>query len=202
MGKRWTAEEDKFLEPRYGRVPTREIAKKLGRSPEAVQVRAAALGLKIPSIEFDCASCGRHVITEGYRADGRPDMRKRFCSAACEKKYWRHPPSDRSGSCYTFQSLSQAESWEKRTNGKTVKERGRAKEKITEFKVRTPIIEFNCANCGRHVVTEGCHENGRPDMRTRYCCRECHNRYSARPRNRGSFASLQSYLAWERLTNE
>lgn len=41
-----------------------------------------------PSITFACAKCGTVVTT---RPDIR-DRRTRFCSAACEKKYYRHPP--------------------------------------------------------------------------------------------------------------
>lgn len=44
------------------------------------------------SITFRCANpkCGRIVETETERRD----MRTRFCCAACEKAYWRHPPQD------------------------------------------------------------------------------------------------------------
>ena len=35
--------------------------------------------------EFDCAHCGKHIVTAPYH-----DRRSRFCSRACEKKYWRH----------------------------------------------------------------------------------------------------------------
>lgn len=39
-----------------------------------------------PVHEFDCARCGRHVVTSGEN-----DRRVRFCSKGCEKRFWRHP---------------------------------------------------------------------------------------------------------------
>lgn len=36
-------------------------------------------------IEFDCAHCQTHVVTEGGK-----DRRTRFCSKKCEKLYWKH----------------------------------------------------------------------------------------------------------------
>lgn len=41
-----------------------------------------------PSVTFACAKCGTVVTT---RPEIR-DRRTRFCSAACEKAYFRHPP--------------------------------------------------------------------------------------------------------------
>ena len=55
-----------------------------------------------PSIEFDCACCGRHVVTE----EGTSDRRTRFCSHSCEKKYWRHPPHEQKG---YFQNIMRAQ---------------------------------------------------------------------------------------------
>ena len=65
-----------------------------------------------PSISFDCAKCGRHVVT-----DGRRDMRTRFCSAACEKRYWRHPPYEHETSRINYHSAGEylaRERWENR----------------------------------------------------------------------------------------
>ena len=65
-----------------------------------------------PSISFDCAKCGRHVVT-----DGRRDMRTRFCSAACEKRYWRHPPYEHETSLINYHSAGEylaRERWENR----------------------------------------------------------------------------------------
>lgn len=44
-----------------------------------------------PSVSFNCSFCGKAVVT-----DGKKDKRTRFCSRTCEKKYWRHPPTEHS----------------------------------------------------------------------------------------------------------
>lgn len=44
-----------------------------------------------PAISFRCSFCGKEVVT-----DGKNDKRTRFCSQACEKKFWRHPPTEHS----------------------------------------------------------------------------------------------------------
>lgn len=64
-----------------------------------------------PSITFTCAKCGRTVVTDGDR-----DHRTRFCSASCEKKYWRHPPHDYETKLINFRSVEEYASWERRTN--------------------------------------------------------------------------------------
>ncbi|MCD7882511.1 MAG: hypothetical protein LUI87_02215 [Lachnospiraceae bacterium] len=71
-----------------------------------------------PSITFDCANCGKKVVTDGIR-----DKRSRFCCAECEKKYWKHRPWDEtnkrrdSGSArMQFHSVEEYASWERRTN--------------------------------------------------------------------------------------
>ena len=73
-------------------------------------------GKAYPVIEFDCAHCGHHVVTEGLHDNGRPDKRTRFCSKECEKKYWRHPPFDHESSRQNFRSIQEYASWERRTN--------------------------------------------------------------------------------------
>ena len=46
---------------------------------------------RFPVIAFRCSYCGKAVVT-----DGKKDKRTRFCSQSCEKKYWRHPPTEHS----------------------------------------------------------------------------------------------------------
>lgn len=65
-----------------------------------------------PSIAFQCARCGRTVVTE----EGSRDMRTRFCSAVCEKKFWRHPPWESESSRINFRSAEEYASYERRTN--------------------------------------------------------------------------------------
>ena len=67
--------------------------------------------MKYPSITFDCAQCGRHVVTE----EGSHDMRTRFCCETCEKKFWRHPHWENPSNRINFRSVGEYISYEKRT---------------------------------------------------------------------------------------
>lgn len=62
-------------------------------------------------IEFDCSQCGRRI-----RVETPDDKRTRFCSASCEKKYWRHPPYEQETARTNFHSVQEYLSWERRTN--------------------------------------------------------------------------------------
>lgn len=64
-----------------------------------------------PSITFNCAHCGRTVVTEAGK-----DRRTRFCSQSCEKKYWRHPLHERESSHQNFHSIAEYISYERRSN--------------------------------------------------------------------------------------
>lgn len=64
-----------------------------------------------PSITFQCAKCGRLVRTEAGM-----DRRTRFCSPECERRYWRHPPSDSPSANQTYRSVGEYASHERRTN--------------------------------------------------------------------------------------
>lgn len=65
-----------------------------------------------PSIIFNCSQCGKTVVTE----EGSGDMRSRFCSASCEKKFWRHPHWENTSTRSNFRSLKEYENYERRTN--------------------------------------------------------------------------------------
>lgn len=69
-------------------------------------------GVEWVSITFRCAKCGRRVETDPKARD----MRTRFCSAECEKKYWRHPPHEQKGYRQTYRSLREMEACERKTN--------------------------------------------------------------------------------------
>jgi hypothetical protein len=62
-----------------------------------------------PSITFSCSCCGKTVVTE----EGK-DMRTRFCSETCEKKYWKHPI--KKSALRNFSSLSQYKAYESWSN--------------------------------------------------------------------------------------
>lgn len=53
---------------------------------------------RFPSITFLCANCHCVVTTDSHL---QMDKRTRFCSAKCEKNYWRrvtrHPARERKG---------------------------------------------------------------------------------------------------------
>ncbi|PKH22375.1 hypothetical protein CIG19_13820 [Enterobacterales bacterium CwR94] len=48
----WTVEEYRYVEAGYGKIPTREIAEHLGRTPTAVRLAARSLGLNKQSLEW------------------------------------------------------------------------------------------------------------------------------------------------------
>jgi DNA-directed RNA polymerase subunit RPC12/RpoP/endogenous inhibitor of DNA gyrase (YacG/DUF329 family) len=68
--------------------------------------------LLYPSVTFSCSHCGKTVVTES----GSGDMRTRFCSAVCEKKFWRHPHWENTSNRINFRSADEYASYERRTN--------------------------------------------------------------------------------------
>lgn len=50
------------------------------------------------SITFICKKCGKKVTTE----EGVYDRRTKFCSSACERKFWRHPPESNKSSMFVY----------------------------------------------------------------------------------------------------
>ncbi len=65
-----------------------------------------------PSVTFNCSQCGRTVVTE----EGNQDMRSRFCSASCERKFWRHPHWENPAARINFRSVEEYAGYERRTN--------------------------------------------------------------------------------------
>lgn len=65
-----------------------------------------------PSVTFSCSQCGKSVVTE----EGNGDMRSRFCSASCEKKFWRHPHWETPSCRNNFRNIEEYEYYERRTN--------------------------------------------------------------------------------------
>ena len=47
---------------------------------------------------FKCKKCGNTVVTDTDRLDKRTV----FCSRICERRYFRHPPSDNKASMFTY----------------------------------------------------------------------------------------------------
>lgn len=70
-----------------------------------------------PPVTFRCANdkCGRLVVTEGKKANGRPDMRTRFCCVSCEKAFWKHKHKEPTH-LTNYHSMGEYASWERRTN--------------------------------------------------------------------------------------
>lgn len=64
--------------------------------------------------EFECSCCG-HTVT----VDDPKDKRERFCSQACERKYWRdvtrHPGAGNQR-ISNYHSASEYFSWERKSN--------------------------------------------------------------------------------------
>ena len=65
-----------------------------------------------PIVTFNCSQCGHAVVTDGIR-----DRRTRFCSASCEKKFWRHPHWENPATRTNFKNLAAYAAYERRTNG-------------------------------------------------------------------------------------
>ena len=74
--------------------------------------RTHKVALLYPSITFSCSQCGKTVVTE----DGSGDMRTRFCSESCEKKFWKHPHWENSHTRMNFHNLDEYAGYERQTN--------------------------------------------------------------------------------------
>lgn len=142
--------------------------------------------LHFPSITFRCSQCGKQVTTDGVK-----DMRTKFCSRECEKKFWKHPKR------YVTKRVDDTPimEFDCANCGKHVVTAGRrdgmrfdsrtrfcSKECRYDFfghhkRGHFPVREFDCANCGEHVVTMGRREDGRQDRRMKFCCAKCCARY-------------------------
>ncbi len=68
--------------------------------------------IEYPSITFCCAQCGKKVVTE----EGSGDKRERFCSRACEKKFWKHPHWENTATRINFRTAEEYFGYERRTN--------------------------------------------------------------------------------------
>lgn len=98
----YTLEEDRYIMEHYsGDSSIDDIARTLRRSARSIIGRANNY-LKVYRSsnirKFECADCGRTVITHGEK-----DKRTKFCCARCEKKFWRHPTWANKGSSTTYQ---------------------------------------------------------------------------------------------------
>lgn len=51
------------------------------------------------------------------REAGAGDMRTRFCSAECERKFWKHPHWENPSERINFRSLEEYIGYERRANG-------------------------------------------------------------------------------------
>ena len=69
-----------------------------------------------PARSFQCACCGTRV---SIVAGNARDMRTKFCSHQCEKRFWRHPTGKRVPSnnrMQTYRSFSEYTRYEQETN--------------------------------------------------------------------------------------
>ena len=74
--------------------------------------RTHKVALLYPSITFSCSQCGKTVVTE----DGSGDMRTRFCSESCEKKFWKHPHWENSHTRMNFHNVDEYAGYERQTD--------------------------------------------------------------------------------------
>lgn len=87
------------------------LCKKGGRDLIAPVQKKAPLKVKINGENHE-----GYTFKELAEMTGIGDRRTRFCSAVCEKKYWRHPSFENTTTRTNFHSLREYQSWERRTN--------------------------------------------------------------------------------------
>ena len=70
----WTVDEENKLRELAGTMPSREIAKRIGRTPQAIQIKAIRIGISLDGYakEVFCMDCGKHFfvkwqVTESIR---------------------------------------------------------------------------------------------------------------------------------------
>lgn len=99
--RRIEPDEIEFVRKNYSSpMQIKEIAAEIGRTEKSVSY-IGKTKLKLTRFyvrEFYCRDCGKKV-----RTDGKLDRRTTFCSASCEKKFWRHPTWENKESSTTYQ---------------------------------------------------------------------------------------------------
>lgn len=146
-------------------------------------------------VGFACANCGRHVDGTGRKT--------RFCCRKCAKEY--HNRNRERQHPKVFACVNCGKQVERTGDKRT---RFCSKECAVKYRNDNrlhhprPEIEFDCTQCGKHVVTEGGN-----DRRTRFCCQNCEKKYWRHPpfERRGygtTFQSGRAIRSWEKFTNE
>lgn len=99
--------------------------------------------------EFTCENCGKHVVI-----DEPKDLRRRFCCRKCSVHYFSH--------ARLAEVKAAREAGEEYEPPKDERSARRKEPR------KTMQREFDCKECGKHVVTTG--EN---DTRRVFCSKEC-----------------------------
>ncbi|MDS1004967.1 hypothetical protein P9J83_15895 [Clostridium sporogenes] len=92
----WTQEEEEYLQIRYGKTTLKRIAKKLGRSETAVEIKAGRLGLSSAleaTGELTAAEIAKvfkidaHVVVDKWIKN--KGLKAQYRAVRCKRKFWR-----------------------------------------------------------------------------------------------------------------
>ena len=85
---KWTAEEQEYLRENWGRVSIPGIAKKLGRTVEAVKIRASRLKLGAVLDAGDYVTLNQLIVTTTAAGRGSAPMRRNWRSSTVTAARW------------------------------------------------------------------------------------------------------------------
>ncbi|MDU5010650.1 MAG: hypothetical protein E6257_00830 [Clostridium botulinum] len=97
----WTEEEEEYLQRRYGKTTLKRIAKKLGRSENAIEIKAGRLGLSSAleaTGELTAAEIAKvfkidaHVVVDKWIKN--KGLKAQYKAVRCKRKFWRIKTED------------------------------------------------------------------------------------------------------------
>ncbi|AJD31692.1 hypothetical protein FDE98_16635 [Clostridium sporogenes] len=97
----WSQEEEEYLQRRYGKTTLKRIAKKLGRSENAIEIKASRLGLSSAleaTGELTAAEIAKvfkidaHVVVDKWIKNKA--LKAQYKAVRCKRKFWRIKTED------------------------------------------------------------------------------------------------------------
>ncbi|EKO1912211.1 hypothetical protein PZQ55_001249 [Clostridium botulinum] len=97
----WSQEEEEYLQRRYGKTTLKRIAKKLGRSENAIEIKAGRLGLSSAleaTGELTAAEIAKvfkidaHVVVDKWIKNKA--LKAQYKAVRCKRKFWRIKTED------------------------------------------------------------------------------------------------------------
>ncbi|MBY6871637.1 hypothetical protein HYH37_00215 [Clostridium botulinum] len=92
----WTEEEEEYLQRRYGKTTLKRIAKKLGRSENAIEIKAGRLGISSAleaTGELTASEIAKvfkidaHVVVDKWIKN--KELKAQYKAVRCKRKFWR-----------------------------------------------------------------------------------------------------------------